>query len=294
LQHRLDVRPEALIPWRQARSFLSAQSKAECRADHLEALRTSGRVPRWAVGLEPLPGFLDRELTQLVEQRRHHGIEMLLMARDLLRSRARQHSNTGRAALMTSEILYREDPEGWEKAKDLLAQLVGTDRSRCQIALNKRAEYLSSHPVSDEDVRKLLVEGPRPQSTTRPSRPRSRSRSPRARNNNRRNNSNPPRTNAQPSTSTSTSNSREREPKDTRGRSKNSKNKKSGSSTRTTNNATTSSSTRSSSGPRGTPSYNNRPARNPTNTRRNMELTPAEQAVIESFRRQLNNKNNDQ
>lgn len=285
LQNRLDILPAALLPWRQARSFLAAQSKAECRAEHLNRLRTEDHIPNWALGLEALPGYLDRELDSLTTLRRAHAKELLQTTRDLLRSRARLHGNTGRASLLTCEILYRDEPESWANAKDLLAQLVGSDRAKCQSGLNKRREYLSTHPVTDEDIIKSLRTGP-PAPPRRPNtRNRSRSRSPRRPRSpaNRRDGPNrrppvPRGNNAAPSASTHEEPAQPRMPKDSRGKAKNrGPNRSRGNQPQT-----------STSGDK----ENNRPP--PQNhqgrTRRNLDLTPAELNLLELFR----NKNGGQ
>ena len=278
-QNRLDILPAALLPWRQARSFLSAQSKAECRATHLDHLKSADTLPPWAYNLEAMPGYLDRELEALIGLRRAHGIELIQLARDLLRSRARVHNNTGRASLLTCEILYRDDAEGWTNAKDLLAQLVGTDRAKCLTSLTKRSDYLSTHPVPDDDILKSMRNGP-PAPLRRPNtRARSRSRSPRRPRspNNSRDVTNrrplAPRGNrAASSSSTSAETAPARMPKDTRGKAKN----------RGPNRTR---------GKQPQPSSSNNDRENErttqnrqSKTRKNLDLTPAELNLIEMFR----------
>ena len=178
LQERLEVLPAALVPWRQARSFLSAQAKAEARAEHLDQLAHSDNIPGWALGLEPLPGYLDRDIAEIIRYKRMHAIETLKHTRDLLQTKAREHGVTGRAQLITCQIIYKDQDAAWNQAKDLLSQLVGNDRAKCITALKKRTEYLMEHPLSEDAISKQLLEGSRNGSRRQPPRNRSRSRSP--------------------------------------------------------------------------------------------------------------------
>jgi hypothetical protein len=293
LQNNIKILDEAMIPWRQARSFLAGQAKSECRAQFLDNLRTSGVIPPWALGLEPVPGYLEREMTDLIELRRHQAVEVLALARDLMNGRARNYSSTGRAALMTCEILYRyEEQEDWEAARGLLAQLIGSDKQKCQIALNKRAEYLSNHPVSDETITKQLLDGPKAASGSNNStrrRSRSRSRSPLKNNvqGTRQNRSRNPR--QQPPRDNKTnprSNSRGEQPnrpkKDNKGRAKNSQSRSYNGANRSSGASTSTSNTRPNS------SYDNPSI--PRRVRAVLELTETEKDLVRS----LLNKDNGQ
>jgi hypothetical protein len=289
LQNRVDIIESALLPWRQARSFLSAQAKAECRSQHLERLRNNSLTPPWSLGLEALPGFLHREAREMTDLRRHHALELIQRAKELLASRARQYSNTGRAALMTCEILYGEDSAGWNRAKDLLAQLVGGDKSKCLIALNKRLEQAANKPPTDDDVLNALLEGTKTTQTTRNPqnprpRPRSRSRSPRGRG--RGNSQQRSSSRSRPGTSTrpKADSNTDRQPKDNRGRAKN----LGGNRSRSNRPNQQQPRQGSQQGPRSgasrpnSNSYNNPPGA--SNTRRNLNLTDAELALIKAFR----------
>jgi hypothetical protein len=283
LQNRISVLEEALIPWRQARSFLSGQGKMECRAEHLDLLRTTGQLPGWTFNLESLPGYLEREADRLVDLRRHQAVELLSLARDLLRSRARTYSTTGQAALLTCEILYRsEDPDDWKAAKDLLAALVGSDRAKCSTALRKRIEYLNSNPINDEDIKKLFLEGPKPSTSKGPQSGtnRSRSRSPLARNTtrgtkSRRPNRSPSNVPGQRKPTNNVDNNKTRAPKDNRGLAKNRGNNRSRAPrSNATNNPSTSTSNTSNQRNQG---------RQPE--RKQVSVTKAELAILEALRK---------
>jgi hypothetical protein len=179
LQEKLEVLPQALLPWRQARSLLSAQAKAEARATHLDQIKQAGLIPKWALGLDPIPGYLEPETEALVNLKKHHAIEIVQASRDMLLGRARTHSTTGRASLITCEILYKDNLDEWTRAKDLLAQLVGSDRAKCVTTLRSRLDSLAENQDLDDEIKTSLLEGPRT-SGRRPAplRPRNRSRSP--------------------------------------------------------------------------------------------------------------------
>ena len=101
---------------------------------------------------------------------------MLHLASEQLHVRAAHHAATASAELMTIATLYRDDDQGFSRAKDLLSTLVGVDRAKCIEALKKRANHAKDNPLSDADFTLLLKDGSR--NNRRPI-PRNRSRSPR-------------------------------------------------------------------------------------------------------------------
>jgi hypothetical protein len=176
LQERLEILPAALLPWRQSRSYLSAEAKARTRAEHVEVLAETGKIPGWALGTEALPGYVELFLDQILTLKRMQALELLQLVKDELLKQSTRHGETGQACLMTCQFIYGENNDGWKKAKELLSKIVGADRAKCIAALQKREEYIRQHAVDDETLKKSLMEGPR--TTRRTPNTRSRSRSP--------------------------------------------------------------------------------------------------------------------
>lgn len=177
LQEKLTVTPAALPTWRSARSNLSAEAKAQARMAHIDQLINQGLLPGWAIGIDPIPGFLEPCIDEFVRLKRHHGIEVLQLAKTQLLARSKEHSTVGQACLLTCETIYAQDPEAWNRAKDLLSTLVGGDKARCTTGLNKRQEYVSQHAISNKDIIDLIQCTPRNKSRRAPLRNKSRSRS---------------------------------------------------------------------------------------------------------------------
>lgn len=221
-------------------------------------------------------------------------------------SRARSHSTTGRASLITCEILYKEDPEGWQQAKGLLSQLIGTDRAKCQTALNKRAEYQSLHPVTDETISNVISNGPRASAPRNSQRNRSRSRSPASSRNTASNpgtnSSRRPLANRPQNTTAATtqSNTKPDIPRQSRGRGRGRTNNRSRSSSRSRdgillfsrdNNNSRQRSPRNSPNTRSFNSLwneNDRYQNRRASQRRNLNLTEAETALVNAFRSRNN------
>ena len=62
---------------------------------------------------------------------------------------------------MTCEFIYKTDSASWNKAKDLLSKLVGSDRAKAITSLKKREDFLKDKPVTDEQIKGLLLDGSR-------------------------------------------------------------------------------------------------------------------------------------
>jgi len=99
-------------------------------------------------------------VADIIRLRRHHALEVLHLARDLLLTTSRKSGATGRAQLLTCEILYTDRPDDWNRAKQLLSQLVGSDKAKCITSLNRRIESATRSVVTDEMLQKQLLDGP--------------------------------------------------------------------------------------------------------------------------------------
>jgi hypothetical protein len=179
LQEGLAVIPVAVHQWRAARSAYSAQAKALSRADHLQLLLDGQNLPKWAVGVEPLPGYLEPLLVQIITLKNSQGKELLRQAITLLRQKAEDDGRVGRACLQTVESLYHNEHNraGWDQAHNLLTAVITSDRQKCDQQLQKRFTAITDNPITQEEYRKALIDGPRNQGNRAP-KTRQRSRSP--------------------------------------------------------------------------------------------------------------------
>jgi hypothetical protein len=181
LQERMEIMPSALVPWRQSRSFLSAEAKARARADFVEALAETNAIPGWALGTDPLPGFADQFLEAILSLKRVQALELLQVVKTELQRLAAKHHETGEACKMTCQFIYGNNAEGWQKANELLTKVIESDKSKCLAALQKRESTIRQNLIDDEKLKTHLLEGPRNTNNRRPPanrNRRSRSRSP--------------------------------------------------------------------------------------------------------------------
>jgi hypothetical protein len=181
LQERLEIIPSALVPWRQSRSFLSAEAKARVRAEFVEALAETNAIPGWALGTDPLPGFADQFLEAILTLKRAQALELLQVVKTELQRLATKHHETGEACKMTCQFIYGNNVDGWQKANELLTKVIEADKAKCMSALQKREGTIRQNLVDDETLKKHLLEGPRNTNNRRPPanrNRRSRSRSP--------------------------------------------------------------------------------------------------------------------
>jgi hypothetical protein len=153
LQERLEILPAALVPWRQSRSFLSAEAKARARADFIDTLAESGTIPGWAYGIEPLPGFVDQFLDQILSLKRMQAIELLQLVKQELQRLAVKHHETGVACQMTCQFIYGNDGEGWQAANTLLNKIIDADKAKCMANLQKRETTTRQSLVDDDTIK---------------------------------------------------------------------------------------------------------------------------------------------
>ena len=72
------------------------------RSQHLDSSITQQLTPKWAIGIDPLPGYLEPCLAE----------EIMRLVKDQLLLKAKADAKLGRAAMLTVETLYEEDLEG--------------------------------------------------------------------------------------------------------------------------------------------------------------------------------------
>jgi hypothetical protein len=161
LQERLEILPAALVPWRQSRSFLFAEAKARARADFVETLAESGTIPSWAYGIEPLPGFVEQFLDEILSLKRIQAIELLQLVKQQLQTLAVKHHETGVACQMTCQFIYGDNVAGWQAANNLLTKIIDADKAKCRASLQKRETTTRQALVDDESIKTHLLEGPR-------------------------------------------------------------------------------------------------------------------------------------
>ena len=106
LQEPVNIPATALKAWRNARAALNAEAKAEARAEHLHTLSRSTLIPYWAIGAEPLPGYLNECLPDLVRIRNHHATELVNTAKDYMYAKATHEGEMANAYLQATETLF--------------------------------------------------------------------------------------------------------------------------------------------------------------------------------------------
>jgi len=176
LQAQFEVLPKAVDVWRLARSNLSSEAKANVRAEHVHKLVTNGKIPAWTLDQGPIPGYAEPFLDEVIRLKRMQALELLNLTQHQLLLRATMFKEIGTAHLTTCQTLYGED-QGFTRAKDLLATLVGRDKAETITSLNKRYDQISEKPVSDDAITLRLVRRNQPSATNSRQASRSRSRS---------------------------------------------------------------------------------------------------------------------
>jgi hypothetical protein len=172
----VEIPPIALEIWRDARGHLSSEARCTARANYITYLADNNVLPKWSVGLEPLPGFLqnhDETVQQLVELRHMQGLEVLRSASQALQGQSQHHRQVGNVYRHSLRVAYGENDAGLQEANSKLNSLVTRDRDACRNTLTRRAETLNQYPLTDEKLKEAML-APLPNARTG----RARSRSP--------------------------------------------------------------------------------------------------------------------
>lgn len=159
-EQTIRIRDDALDVWRAARSAYSMAFKLEARSESQNTMAEEGMLPRWALGLEPLPEYflpLEDEIVTLVKD---HAKQLLQKTAHAMARKAVTLQTKGQALLTAVDNIYDQDLVGRQEARALLESLVDRDRESERAKLQKRRHDLLDRPVLDTEIARANRAGP--------------------------------------------------------------------------------------------------------------------------------------
>ena len=174
----IDITDEALPFFKHARGCLSAASRADARATHIDELVSRGLPTPWALRLEPVPAYVMPVAHELTDRQRLNALKLMSEAAASLRKTCatlvRQGNNNWN---IVSKCIGDNDTE-LNQARLRMDSLVARDFQREKEKLDARNANIIAHPVDN----KTIVENLRVRGYNNPNR-RPRARSPPKRDN---------------------------------------------------------------------------------------------------------------
>ena len=148
----LKISEDAHPFFKRSRGCLSAASRADCRASHLEEL-VEREVPLpWALRLEPIPAYLMQITPQLIRIQKRNAIALQREAAKFLRRSCTHLTTQGTLNWNIVAKFYGNDDEGLSQAKQKMDTLVARDFTREQDKLEDRKNDIFDHPVTNEAI----------------------------------------------------------------------------------------------------------------------------------------------
>ena len=145
--------PEDAHPFfKRSRGCLSAASRADCRAGHLEEMVEREIALPWALRLEPIPAYLNVISPQLVRIQKRNAIALEREAAKLLRRSCTHLTTQGTLNWNIVAKFYGDDDMGLSHAKDKMDTMVARDYTREQDELEERKNNIFNNPVTNEDI----------------------------------------------------------------------------------------------------------------------------------------------
>ena len=171
---------EAATPFfKRARGCLSAASRADARATHIDLLVARGVAAPWALRLEPIPAYMMPFAHELSDRQRQNALKLMTEASSCLRVSCAKLVNQGNDNWNIVSKYIEDDETELNKVRLRMDSLVARDFEREKIKLDARNATLIADPVED----KTIVENLRVRGYTSPNQ-RQRGRSPSKRENN--------------------------------------------------------------------------------------------------------------
>jgi hypothetical protein len=173
-EYHPSVTPEAENTWRIARASLSQEARNHTRANNLEYMATNDLIPEWALGMAPIPGYLEPCITDLIQLRRQQGTDMLVKGSEALKKKAQQQKLVGEAQTTAFRQLYGTNRQGLQKAEDKIKELIARDNASCAETLKSRTNatrdnFITDHMIAESlTMRSWSTTNSRYQSTGRP------------------------------------------------------------------------------------------------------------------------------
>jgi hypothetical protein len=142
----------ALKWWRSARTAGTHRIEYSIRSRHLNMLDKADIYPPWALGLEPMPGYLRSHRDELVSQLRLHAKETMRLASEILMRKASEQMQEYRGHLTTVTNIYGSDVKGLERALGALRKALTKSGRQTREKLDSRRKFLESRRVSDRTL----------------------------------------------------------------------------------------------------------------------------------------------
>ena len=145
--------PEDAHPFfKRSRGCLSAASRADCRATHLEGMVEREIALPWALRLEPIPGYLTILGPQLVRIQKRNAIALQREAAKLLRRSCTHLTTQGTLNWNIVANFYGKDDDGLTQARHKMDTMVARDFTREQDKLEDKKNDIFDHPVTNEKI----------------------------------------------------------------------------------------------------------------------------------------------
>ena len=149
--------PEDAHPFfKRSRGCLSAASRADCRASHLEEMVEREIALPWALRLEPIPGYLLNISPQLIRIQKRNAIALEREAAKLLRRSCTHLTTQGTLNWNIVANFYGKDDAGLEKARRKMDSMVAKDFTKEQDKLEDKKDFIFDHPVTNDDITENL------------------------------------------------------------------------------------------------------------------------------------------
>ena len=145
--------PEDAQPiFKRSRGCLSAASRADARASHIEEMVTRGIALPWALRIEPIPAYLSNITPGLTKIQRKHALALQREAAQELRKSCTHLTTQGTMNWNIVAKIYGADDAGLTEARHRMDGLVARDFTREQGKLEDRKDHIFDHQVKDHDI----------------------------------------------------------------------------------------------------------------------------------------------
>ena len=122
--------PQAKEFWQLGRDCLSNEAKLEARANYLLQKAEMNSFPRWSLGLEQLPEYLNCVSDKIVEMQKKHAKELLVHASAQLLVKAAEYGEQGTMSLKTVKVLYQDDILGYHLVKKQIQDYIDQEKHK--------------------------------------------------------------------------------------------------------------------------------------------------------------------
>ena len=145
--------PEDAQPFfKRSRGCLSAASRADARATHIEEMVTRGITLPWALRIEPIPAYLANITPGLTKIQKKNALALQREAAQELRKTCTHLTTQGTMNWNIVANIYGADDAGLTEARHRMDSLVARDFTREQGKLEDRKDHIFDHQVKDYDI----------------------------------------------------------------------------------------------------------------------------------------------